>query len=215
MAYKLVLFDFDGTLADSFAWFLGAINRVAGKHGFKRIDAHDVDALRGLSGRQMMAHLGLPLWKVPLVAGDMRRLMAESAGDIRLFDGVDRLLAHLQAHRVETAVVTSNVQDNVLRILGSENAARIRHFECGASIFGKAARFRAMLRRTGFAPDEVLCVGDEIRDAQAAAAAGLDFVGVSWGYTHPEALSPHSVRAPFRSVDEMTEVLCSRIGGQG
>lgn len=208
MPYKLVLFDFDGTLADSLPWFLKTINQLAEKHRFRQIALHELDMLRGYSSRELMAHLGMPLWKLPAVTADMRQLMKESAAGIALFDGVDRLLHRLADSGVDAAVVTSNSEENVRHILGERNVALVRHFECGASMFGKKAKFRKLLSMTGIAPQQVLCVGDEIRDAQAAQAAGLDFAGVSWGYTKPAALAPYSCREPFASVEEMMRALC-------
>jgi phosphoglycolate phosphatase len=46
--HPLILFDFDGTLADSFPWFLRNSNQVAEKHRFKRIDSGNLEVLRRL-----------------------------------------------------------------------------------------------------------------------------------------------------------------------
>lgn len=208
MKYRLVLFDFDGTLADSFPWFLKTVNQIADKHRFRKIASHEIDMLRTYSSRELMAHLEMPLWKLPAVTGDMRRLMKENAAQIPLFDGIDRLLQGLANSGVDAAVVTSNSEENVRAVLGERNASLVRHFECGASMFGKKAKFRKLLAATGIAPHQVLCVGDEIRDGQAAQAAGLDFAGVSWGYTKPEALAPYASHKVFASVEEMRGALC-------
>lgn len=208
MKRKLILFDFDGTLADSLPWFLKTVNQVADQHRFRRIALHELEQLRTYSSRELIAHLGLPLWKLPAVAGEMRRRMQESIAEIALFDGVAHLLQRLADSGIHAAVVTSNSEENVRSILGRDNASLVRHFECGASLFGKKAKFKKLLQVTGIAPQQVLCVGDEIRDAQAAKEAGLDFAGVGWGYTKPEALAPYSCRRVFGSVAEMTAALC-------
>ncbi|HEY8605994.1 MAG TPA: HAD hydrolase-like protein [Noviherbaspirillum sp.] len=208
MTYRFVVFDFDGTLADSFPWFLRTFNGLAGKYRFRPITPDEVDALRGLGSRELVAHLQLPMWKVPMVTAEMRRRMTEQVPEIPLFEGVDRLLVRLHEHGIETAVLTSNTRENVQRILGPHNTALIRHFECGVSIFGKEARFRKLVRRARADPARVLCVGDEIRDAQAAAAAGLAFAGVAWGYTRPDVLALHSKFAPFHTTGEIGDMLC-------
>jgi len=51
MKYKLAIFDFDGTLADSFPFFLTTVNELAGIHKFKRIDSAELDTLRRYSAR--------------------------------------------------------------------------------------------------------------------------------------------------------------------
>jgi phosphoglycolate phosphatase len=57
--------DCDGTLAETFPWFLRAVNRLADTHGCNRIAAGDLDALQGSSARRVVAHLGVPAWKLP------------------------------------------------------------------------------------------------------------------------------------------------------
>jgi phosphoglycolate phosphatase len=117
MKYKLVIFDFDGTLADSFPWFLRATNKAADKFIFKRLDLDQLDTLRGYGARQLITHLGLPLWKLPLVARYMRKRMTANLSDISLFDGVDRTLTGLASQGVATALLTSNSLENVRPIL--------------------------------------------------------------------------------------------------
>jgi phosphoglycolate phosphatase len=133
----------------------------------------------------------------------MRRLVARDAGRIALFPGVDALLARLAAAGVRIAVVSSNAEENVRRILGPGNAARIAHYACGASIFGKAAKFRQVLRRSGIARERTLCIGDETRDIEAAAAERLASGAVTWGYATPDLLRAHRPTLVFSTLDEI------------
>ena len=68
MTYRLAIFDFDGTLADSFPFFLSVFNTIADRHAFRRIDIEHAGELRHYSVRQMMDHVGLPAWKLPLAS---------------------------------------------------------------------------------------------------------------------------------------------------
>lgn len=203
MRYRLAIFDFDGTLADSFSWFLGVVNVLADEHGFRRMEEHEVETLRGQAARQIVAHMGLPAWKMPRVAHRMRQYMARDIGSISLFPGVDRLLRELAGHGVRLAIVTSNSIGNVRQVLGPESAALIHHYECGASMFGKRPKLRAVLRNSGIPAAEALCIGDELRDLEAARAEGIAFGAVSWGYTHPEALRAQDPEEVFESVEEV------------
>ncbi|MGU3539448.1 HAD hydrolase-like protein [Methylobacterium sp. A54F] len=187
-AYGLIVLDFDGTLADSFPWFCSVLNGVADRYRFRRVEPDEIDALRHLSARAIVDRLGVPRWKLPFIARHMHRLAARDPNALRLFPAIDAMLDRLGECGVDLAVLSSNTEDNVRRALGPHHAARIRSYACGASVFGKARRLRALLRRTGFAPESVLCVGDEFRDAEAARAVGCDFGGVAWGYTAPGAL---------------------------
>jgi phosphoglycolate phosphatase len=207
MLYKLAIFDFDGTLADSFPWFLGMVNGLADAHGFRRIEEHEIEMLRGLGARQVAGHLGVPAWKLPRIAREMRRQMARDIGGIALFPGVDRLLRDLAGRGIRLAVVTSNSIDNVRRVLGPDSAALIHHYECGASIFGKRPKLRAVLRASGVPASQAICIGDEIRDLEAARAEGIAFGAVTWGYTNPEALRAQNPEEMFEGPEEILQRL--------
>jgi len=207
MRYRLAIFDFDGTLADSFSWFLGLANRLADEHRFRRIEEHEAEALRGHSARQMVAHLGVPAWKMPVIARQMRQHMARDISHISLFPGVDRVLAELARRGVRLAIVTSNSVENVRQVLGPESAALIHQYACGVSMFGKRPKLRAVVRSSGIPASEALCIGDEIRDLEAAHEEGIPFGAVAWGYTNPEALRAHGPEEMFETVEEILEKL--------
>lgn len=207
MKYKLVIFDFDGTLADSFPWFVGIFNQVADRYRFRRIDQSELDGLRGLDAKTMMKQLGVPWWKLPFIARHVRRLMAGDIHQIALFDGVSRLLEQLATDGVKLAVVSSNSYENVVRVLGPENTALISHFECGVSMFGKRSKFRQVLKQSGVASHETLCIGDEIRDIQAAKSAKLDSGAVTWGFAAAESLVAQAPTEIFRHLEGIREAV--------
>jgi phosphoglycolate phosphatase len=209
MPYRLVIFDFDGTLADTFPWFGRVLNNVADRYGFRRVEPDEVEMLRGLGARDLMKHLGIPAWKMPLIANHMRRLKARHLGETRLFDGVPAMLRTLAAHSLTLALASSNSEANVRAILAPDNAALFSTFACGGSLFGKPAHFRAILRRTGFVAADAICIGDEIRDLEAARKAGIAFGAVAWGFTRPDALAAQGPAEMFVSVAEIAPRLLS------
>ena len=182
------------------------VNSLADKHGFRRIEDGDVEMLREKSSREIIAWLGVPFWRMPLIAADMRRLKARSIHSIPLFPGVGPMLQELSQAGVIMAMVSSDSESNVRRALG-DHAALMSQFACGASMFGKAAKFKAVLKRTGIAADDAIAIGDEVRDGEAAAQAGIDFGAVSWGYARPEALRRLSPARVFNSVADILGVV--------
>lgn len=204
-APRLVVFDFDGTLADSMPFFLANLDAVASTHGFRSFGKDDLDQLRGMGTRELLAYAGIAWWKLPRVSQDFRRRMAASSDSITLFDGVPTMLATLAA-RVPVAIVTSNSRENVEAVLGDA----MRHVSFGqyaAAFLGKTGRLRRVCREAGVPAGQAVYLGDEQRDVEAARASGMRAGAVSWGYASHAALQSMQPDYLFTEVAEVTQVL--------
>jgi phosphoglycolate phosphatase len=208
MKYRLVIFDSDGTLADTLPWMRSIFNDLADEHGFRRVEPEHGLRLRNLEGRALLRELGLPLWKLPRVLAGMRRRMAEHQGTLTLFPGIGAMLHALASSGLKLAVVSSNSRANVERILGPENVNLIAHFFCGATMFGKAAKLRQVLRASSTPAAQALYIGDEIRDAEAARQAGIHFGAVAWGQHDERALRSQQHAQFFARVEDIADKLC-------
>jgi phosphoglycolate phosphatase len=207
MPFRLVIFDYDGTLADSGKWLADNLNRFAKRHRFRQVDPDEIETLRSMSVRDAIRALGVRRWRMPFIAADMRRAVAEPGGTPKLFAGVDELLARLEKARIATAVVSSNTEANIRVGLGPVNAARVGAFDCGAALYGKAGKLRRLPRRLGIAPAEVLCVGDDTRDIEAARKAGLKAAAVTWGYAKPEVLRAAGPDFLVGTLEELAKII--------
>jgi len=199
---SLVIFDLDGTLADSFPWFLSVVNGVAREHGFRPIADADIEPLRRAGSREILRRLDVPLWKLPAIGRRMRALKREQVAAIPLFPGVPAMLQALSDAQIVLALVSSDNEDNARKQLG-ESAAHFSHFACGASLFGKAAKFRNIMRRARAAPAQAIAIGDEVRDIEAARAAGIACGAVTWGYAAREALEAHKPDVIFERIEDI------------
>lgn len=200
--YRLAIFDFDGTLADTFPLFVPLTNRLAERHGFRPIDAGEADALRGLDARELMARLGIRTWQMPRIAADYRAMMEAPGTPVPLFSGVPQMLESLAAAGLRLAVLTSNTRQVVERALGPV-AARFEAFDCGVSLFGKGRRLRRLVRASRADPARTIYIGDELRDLDGARQAGIAFGGVAWGFARPDVLRSAGPDRWFDRVDDV------------
>lgn len=212
MAYRLFIFDFDGTLSDSLAWFSRNYNAIAVHHGLRTVDEQELQMLRGRSNTEIIRQLNVPMWKVPALAADMRARMAADVANIRLFDGVDEMLERLHAGGARIAIVTSNSEANVRTILGPENAAKIDCYDCGASLFGKARKLRNVIARSKIARDRAISIGDETRDIEAAKEVGVASAAVTWGYATEEVLVAHEPTLLLRTMQAIQTLAAPETG---
>jgi phosphoglycolate phosphatase len=204
---KLIIFDFDGTLANTFRVFLDIFDDLANKYKFRLFERHNLEYLRGLDARQILKHHKVPFWRLPHLSQEFRRTMERRLPGVALFEGIDAVLRELSAAPVQLGIASSNSYANVIQVLGAIHTSSFRYFECGVSLFGKTAKLRSILARSKCKPSETVLIGDEIRDAEAAAAAGIPFAAVAWGYNHLNALRSHGASLAISRVEEIPSKL--------
>lgn len=204
--FDLLVFDFDGTLANSAGWFRSILPDIAKRFGFRCPDTDELEVLRHKPPREVMRILKIPGWKLVFIAMHVRKRAARAEA-FPLFDEVPELLQQIASCGIRIAVVSSNAEVNVRRALGPELSAKVAAWSCGAGMFGKAKHFRAVLRQLKVAPDRALSVGDEIRDIEAARVVGLKAAAVAWGFGMKPALEAARPDVLFDTVGELRDFL--------
>ena len=207
---KAVIFDFDGTLSNSGDWFLTVVDHLANRFNFRSVVDDEVEMLRHKTTREVIGYLGISRWKLPLIARYVRKLVAKNTREIALFPGTEAMLEELADSGMRMALVTSNAEANARAILGPVNAARFEFYAAGSSLFGKAPKFRKVLKQMDLLPHETLSVGDETRDVDAAREVGMRAGAVLWGYAAEEALTKLKPDALFRSHQDLLTFVAAR-----
>ena len=214
-----ILFDWDGTLADSLPLVTRATNEVLASHGYPALDASSIhDGMRFPTARRMAFHIGRAYEEV---AGEAETLGEEfyEAADrlghvaVELFPGVADLLARCSMLGVPMALVTNNraslirslvrhagFEDAFALIVGEENVRNPKPDPEGVRI--ALATLDARASRTIF-------VGDSITDAQAAERAGVVGVGVAWA---PDSIV-HGAHNTYEQICETPDELLAALFG--
>ena len=206
-SFEAVLFDFDGTLADTFPRVERLLPRLARELHFADPGIDGIRQMRGLGMSRILSRLGIAWWKVPLVLWRARALLESDPVAVTLFPGIPELLTDLDKTGIEWGILTSNGLEVVRRTLRQNGAPEPGWLETGLGLSGKAKRLRRMARVLDIAADRLLLVADETRDVEAARAAGVPMVGVAWGYNTEEALRESGVERLARDVSQLREML--------
>ena len=99
--YRLAIFDFDGTLANSLPWLRASFQDMIARFDLAPVRDDEIEGLRAMSARQIMARLNVSMWQLPVIVSDMRMRKLAAASGISLFEGVPTLLSELQRARHE------------------------------------------------------------------------------------------------------------------
>ncbi|WP_039729285.1 HAD hydrolase-like protein [Leptolyngbya iicbica] len=177
------LFDFDGTLADSLSAIVLITNRLAPEFGFRPTPLAEVEALKGLTARQLIRYSGIPLLKIPALLRRVRAELSQQGGHITPCPGVIEVIRTLYAQHHTLAVVTSNSPATVEAFLAAHDLTHcFLSVDGGGTLFRKGKLIMRCLEKHQLVPRETVYVGDEIRDIDAAQFAGVRPVSVTWGF---------------------------------
>lgn len=202
--YKVILFDFDGTIADSFDNFLTIVNTLALKHNFRPIAPEEHEWLRTENPQQLMKHLKIPLYKLPFIARDMKRMQQLEIVRIKPFSGLPEVLKELKKRKYRLGILTSNGRENVESFLKENNIELFEFIHTDSSIFGKDKIINKVLTNLKLPPSDIIYVGDEIRDIQACHKAGIKIISVAWGFNLKKGLENHH---PDHLINKPAELL--------
>ena len=179
---KYVIFDFDGTLADSKRVMVSAWNRLAEKHHFKELKLDEIEALKKLSIKERSKLLDFTMYKMPLIIPQLYQLYRQSIQEIDLYEGVSELLAELVEKGLKIAIISSNSEDIIRDFLRRNHIEVVAQVLCSSRIFGKDKLIAKFLKANQVEASEVIYVGDEHRDIVACKKTGVKIIWVSWGY---------------------------------
>lgn len=184
------VFDFDGTLADSLLAIVTITNRLAPEFGYRATPLEEVDALKGLTARQLIRYSGIPVFKIPALLRRVKADLQQQSTQIKPCRGMPEVIRKLHAQQHTLAIVTSNTPKVVRPFLAAHKLEEcFIAIEGGGTLFRKGKLITKCLAQHQLSPDTAVYVGDEVRDIQAARAAGVRPIAVTWGFNTSEALA--------------------------
>jgi phosphoglycolate phosphatase len=214
MRRPLVIFDFDGTVADSFGESLAAYNRVAPRMHLRRVAETEVADLRRVNAGQLMTALGIPMWKLPRLMIAVRADLMDHFGSVAPVPGISEAVRELAKAEYRLAIVTSNSKVNVHAFLARHDLNVFGTVVAGASIFGKATRLRRLLKAAGTDVSNSVYIGDTTPDVRAAREAGTAAIGVTWGFSAGEPLAGETPDALLDSPAELRGAILRLLGNR-
>lgn len=198
---KTLIFDFDGTLADSFELVVDIAYDIT---GIPRLSEEKVAELRRMPLMKARKALGISLTQIPRLLLLGRKAMQERIGEVHPFPGTKEVLSSLNKEGYHMLVISSNSERNVRNFLRTHGLEQ--YFDGvygGVGVFDKASALRRVIKRNKLALEDCYYIGDEVRDAVAAQKIGVHAVSVSWGYQARETLEEHQ---PFAIADKLTDL---------
>ncbi|MEG4056287.1 MULTISPECIES: HAD-IA family hydrolase [unclassified Microcoleus] len=204
---KVIIFDFDGTLADTIDILLSITNRLSAELGFKSATKEQIAQLSNLTSWQLLQYSGISIFKFPLLIRMLKAELRSEIPNIQLFPGIKEVLLELKKLGFQLGIITSNSRENVLASLETNGLQDTFTFIYSGSTFGKHKVINSWLKRENINPKQVVYVGDEIRDIDAARKTGIKVMAVAWGFNSQEVLAAHNPDFLIKRPHELIEIM--------
>ncbi len=204
---KAVIFDFDGTLADSLLLGLEGVNKLAEKYKYPPFQ--DTDYLRSKGVKQIIKEdLGLRWYQFPFYLRSLKKILIPEIPKLELNEDIPAVLATLQP-KAQLFILTSNIEPAVRNVLERYQLDCFEAVYADTSLFKKDRKLKRLLRKHQLKANEAVYVGDEVRDVVACKKIGMPIISVTWGFNDGQKLSAAGPDHVAENPKHLLEILLS------
>jgi HAD superfamily hydrolase (TIGR01549 family) len=183
-----IIFDFDGTIADTFEISVKILNQFKDEYNFEEITPKKIKKLKGESFAKIIKGTGISIFKTLTIARRVQKELNNQMDKVEIFKGMIKLFEKINKTGIKMGIMTSNSKKNVNKFLKENDINYFDYIYSGINLFGKNKLMKKILRERELREDEVIYVGDEIRDVEACKKVGIKMVAVVWGFNSKEGL---------------------------
>ncbi|WP_017293110.1 HAD-IA family hydrolase [Geminocystis herdmanii] len=208
MTETVLIFDFDGTLADSRKTLVEIANNLALEFGFDRVTEDEMLRLSHLSSRDIFYESPIPPYKIPFLLRRVKKELNQKIASLEPFDGIQEALSSLKKQGYRLGILTSNLKENVVDFLNNNNLDEYFDFVYSAStLFGKHKILKKIIKKHNLCREKVIYVGDETRDIEAAKKSQIKVIAVTWGFNSASVLAKYEPDFIIHLPEQLTEFI--------
>ena len=203
---QAVIFDFDGTIANSFEYVFKFLQEEAGNT--KAYSSVELEQFRKMSMKDLTLRLGVPIRKLPFTYFKGRRVMRAHMERVQPFVGMVDVIRQLHSDGYTLFITSANSSHNIRHMLRAQGILScFRAIRSSAGITGKPALLHQLVVRYRLSRRVTWYVGDEVGDVKAAHRAGLQSLAVGWGFADPKKLKAVSPTALAASPEDIVRII--------
>lgn len=206
---KAIIFDFDGTLAESLLLGLEGVNALAPKFKYQPIT--DTDYIRQKGMRKILKEdLRLKWYQLPGYIRSLKKVLLPKLDELTLYEGLPEVIRALDG-KAHLFILTSNISKAVNHMIDKYELDYFENTFTNIPAFRKHRILKRLMKRYRLRPDELVYVGDEVRDVNACRKVGIPVIGVSWGLNDHNALVKAEADHVVDTPEELLTLLESRL----
>lgn len=183
MLYKpYLMFDFDGTLADSLKLGLVIANDLSHRYDYPPLTESDIDSFRSIPLKEVFKRFRLPFYKLPLFVHQVKLELSKRLDELQPFPDIPKTLQTLASAGIPMSLLTSNSHSNVMPFLQKHGIDVFDWYVCDVGLFRKYRALGKQLKRQEIKARNPVYIGDELRDIRAAKHNHIPIISVTWGF---------------------------------
>jgi len=179
---KTLIFDFDGTIADTLPFAVNFAYEFNRKYKLVNDNKIDMEKFRSMSSEDFLKYYKIPKLKFVFFLYSFQKEFNRNIEKINTFKGLPEVLLELKTKGVKMGIVTSNPKSNVLKFLKHTNLEYFDFIFSSIHYFHKYRILDMVERKFNLKEENIIYIGDEVRDIKAARLSGEKIASVTWGY---------------------------------
>lgn len=203
---KTIMFDFDGTLADSKDVAFKIYNELAEENNYKKIKKSEIPEISRASIVEKCKMLNVPKFKLAFLFYEATKRFKEHILNINLFEGIKETVDNLNNLDFNLVVVSSNSEDTIKEILHRNDVHVFTNIFSSKNLFGKHKTINNYIKKNNLKREDIIYVGDELRDIDSCKKSGVKIISVSWGFDAPELLMNNKPDYLVNTPEEIVDI---------
>jgi len=203
MKHKTLIFDFDGTIADTHLFLVEIYNSYSDEFNYKKIDVNRLEKYKDKNAAQIIRHLKIPILKIPAIITRAKSHFFKDIEKIKPFDGLKEVLKRLKHSGHHMGIISSNSKENIHAFLKNHDLEIFDFIHSTKRVLSKDSAIKKVVQEMNLSLKDAIYIGDEIRDIEAAKKMGIRVAAVTWGYNSKRALASRKPDLLIHTPDEL------------
>lgn len=204
---KCVVFDFDGTLADTEGFLRHIYSDIAREKKWVALDRKKFRNLFTASIWDAALWARFRPWRLAHLVNQSRLRLQARSDEIAVFPGMKEVIKKLDKDGFDIYALSRNWQSTVQLVVDKNGLGSVVHVMEKPGFFSKHKSVRKLLEQKNYQKDVTWMVGDEVRDLYAAKRAGVPFIAVTWGFQDQKTLKTFKPSAIAKKPEDILKIV--------
>jgi phosphoglycolate phosphatase len=206
---KTIIFDFDGTIADTLKVVIDSLAKIFPKSKAANLSEQELVELQDLTVPEIFAKFRIPLIVMPFIMPKIEKHLGQRIHELKIFPGVKEVIRDLHAEGYRLFIVSLDSKQNISAFLRLNELELFSEIYSVSPFFTKHYVLKELVRTHTIDPKTTLFVGDEVRDMLACKKSGINIINVTWGYNSETALQKAGARVLAHTPKELIDIVRS------